>query len=60
MSLRISAVLFAVLWTVGMLWFNAPFELHKLIIWSVAGVVAGYVWYWLMVKWMNYVGRPQQ
>lgn len=56
MSLRISAVLFAVLWTAAMLWFNPPFALHKLIIWSVAGAVAGFLWYWLIAKWMNRIG----
>lgn len=60
MSLRISAVLFAVLWTAGMLWFNAPIELHKLIIWSGAGIAAGFIWFWLTGKWMKYVGTPQQ
>ena len=56
MSLRISAVFFAVLWTAGMLWFDAPIELHKLIIWSIAGAIAGLLWYWVFAKWMKRVG----
>ena len=57
MSLRLSAVLFGVLWTVGMLWWSAPLDTAALIIWPIAGTVAAFGWYWMMSLWMKLCAR---
>jgi hypothetical protein len=53
-QLKLSAIVFAVLWTGGMLWWNAPPDIVSLIIWTICGVVVGYLWYraarWLALR----------
>lgn len=44
---------FRLLWTAAMLCVNPPFELHKLVIWSIGGMIGGLLWYWLMAMWMS-------
>lgn len=56
LPLRICAALVVPLWIAAMLWFNPPFELHKLIIWSISGVVFGLLWYRLMTMWFRRLG----
>jgi hypothetical protein len=53
MSLRTSAIIFGVLWTMGMLWWNAPLEVSDVVIWPVAGIATGLAWYWLMGIWLK-------
>ena len=48
--LKISSVLFTVLWTGGMLWWSGAFEPANIIILSVCGALAGYFWYRAM-RW---------
>lgn len=57
MSLRLSAILFGVLWTAGMLWWNAPLDTAAMIIWPIAGVLAALGWYWLMSLWLKASAR---
>ncbi|HYN00633.1 MAG TPA: hypothetical protein VET25_12865 [Aestuariivirgaceae bacterium] len=52
-----SSILFAVLWTVGMIVWDSPIDLAKIIIWIIGGAVAGAVWYWLMGLWYKHFGR---
>lgn len=53
MSLRASAILFGVLWTGGMLWWSAPLNVPKIVIWSFTGVATAFAWYWLMGLWLK-------
>ena len=54
MSLRASAIIFGVLWTGGMLWWSAPLNVPKIVIWSFTGVATAFAWYWLMGLWLNF------
>ena len=51
--LRLSAVVFGVLWTL-MMWWNGPLDLPSFIVLAVAGGVAGLLWYWLYGKWFRW------
>jgi uncharacterized protein (DUF2062 family) len=55
MSLPLSSLLFAVLWTAGMLWWNAPLDAAEAVIFIVAGAIAGVLWYYLMRKYTNWL-----
>jgi glycopeptide antibiotics resistance protein len=48
--LKLSAVAFAVLWTGWMLWWSGSFDRANVIILTICGIVAGYVWYRCM-RW---------
>lgn len=52
--LRLSAVVFAVLWTLLMWWSRGPLDPVSLVMLAVAGAVAGLVWYWLYGKWFRW------
>jgi hypothetical protein len=56
MPLPAASVLFAVLWTAGMLWWNAPLHIAETIILVVAGAVAGFLWYFVMRLFMKRLG----
>jgi uncharacterized membrane protein YfcA len=49
-SLKFSAVLFTVLWIGWMLWWSGSFDWANVIILTVSGIVAGYLWYRVM-RW---------
>lgn len=49
--LRLSAILFAVLWTAGMFWWTAPSGTGPVVILIISGVTAGALWYWLFGTW---------
>jgi hypothetical protein len=44
-SLKWSAILFAVLWTVWMVWWSASVQPANVIIFAICGVLVGYFWY---------------
>ena len=46
--LKLSAVSYAVAWTVCMLCWNGPFDRANLIVTSVCGAACGFLWYRLM------------
>lgn len=48
MSTTLGAVIFAALWTAAMLWWNVPLDSAAVIIWMVAGTIAGLLWFLLM------------
>ncbi len=52
MPLGASAIVFGVLWTAGMLWWNGPLDTPKVVILSIAGILAATGWYWLMRLWL--------
>jgi hypothetical protein len=53
--LKLSAVMFAVLWTAGMIWWSGDTSIVRVAILSVAGVMAGLLWYWFMAKWQRWM-----
>lgn len=56
--LKISAVVFAALWTGLMWWAREPIEAGPLAILIVSGVLSGLLWYWLYGKWFRwYIGH---
>ena len=46
--LKWSSAAFAILWTGWMIWWSGNFEPANIIILSICGAVAGYLWYRLM------------
>jgi hypothetical protein len=46
--LKLNSVVFAVIWTVGMLCWEQPFDVAKLIVTSICGLAIGYLWYRVM------------
>ena len=48
----IASIFFAVFWTAGMYWWNAP-TLAGAVILMFAGALAGTLWYFGMRWWMN-------
>jgi len=57
LPLKWSAFLYAVLWTAGMIWWDAPLDAVKIVIWGIAGALNGLLWYWLMSLWLRRQGR---
>lgn len=53
-QLKLSAIVFAVLWTIGMLIFARPLDLPTLVIMPVCGVLVGLLWYWLFGLWFRW------
>lgn len=53
LNLIVSSLIFAIGWTAWMWWWSAPLDLAGYIIFGVAGVIAGLLWYWLFGKWMR-------
>jgi hypothetical protein len=50
MSLKWSAIVFAVLWTVGMVWWSGSVQPANVVILAICGVMVGYFWY-LGMRW---------
>ncbi|HEX2172704.1 MAG TPA: hypothetical protein VHL09_09700 [Dehalococcoidia bacterium] len=46
--LRRAAIQYTVLWTASMLWFHAPLTMETVIRWTIAGAIAGFIYYWGM------------
>ncbi|HEY1362811.1 MAG TPA: hypothetical protein VGF60_11260 [Xanthobacteraceae bacterium] len=57
--LVLGSVTFAVLWTVGMIWWTGT-EAANVVILSVSGVVAGIIWYFAMRWWIRSLRRRQR
>ncbi len=53
----ISAVVFAVLWVVSMLWWSDSFDLHNVLITVIMGVIAGLLWYLLFDRFNKLFNR---
>ena len=54
-TLIVASIVFAVLWTAFMLWWNGPPDTAMVIIWLITGAIAGVLWYWGMRRF----GPPQ-
>ena len=52
--LRLSAIVFAVLWVLMMWWSRGPMDSVPLVVLVIAGGVAGLLWYWLYGKWFRW------
>jgi hypothetical protein len=50
--LIVASVVFALLWTLGMIWWTGT-QTANIVITSIAGVVAGVVWYFAMRWWQQ-------
>ncbi len=59
MPLPAASVLFAVLWTAGMLWWNAPLQAAETVILVIAGGIAGLLWYLVMRMFMRRMGKAR-
>jgi hypothetical protein len=46
----LSAIVFAVLWTAGMLWWSPSIDVQTVVVAVIAGVIAGLLMYWLFDK----------
>ena len=57
-TLKFSAIMFAVLWTGGMIWSSGSFDAANIIILALCGAAAGYAWYRAMRYWM--IGRMRK
>jgi hypothetical protein len=53
--LKLSAAMFAVLWTAGMIWWGGDYATARIVILSIAGALAGFLWYWFMAKWQRWM-----
>jgi hypothetical protein len=51
--LKLSAVMFAVLWTAGMVWWGGNYSVAHILIMTIAGALAGLAWYLIMAKWQR-------
>ena len=52
--LKLSAVVFALLWIGLMWWSRGPMDTMALVILIVCGGLAGLIWYWLYGKWFRW------
>jgi Flp pilus assembly protein TadB len=57
-GLKWSAVFFTVFWTAGMLLWSGVFDLPNIVITTVSGIIAGYLWY-LLMRWFV-IGRRRR
>jgi len=48
--LKLSAVVFTVLWVVWMVWWSGSFDRVNVMVLTICGGVAGYAWYRVM-RW---------
>jgi hypothetical protein len=49
--LKLGAIFFTIFWIVGMLWSSGEYHPANIIILSVCGILAGYLWY-LAMRWV--------
>lgn len=54
-GLKWSAAFFTVFWTVGMLLWSGAFNLANIVIMTIGGMIAGYLWYRIMRRFV--IGR---
>jgi hypothetical protein len=59
LRLILASTLFAVLWTAGMILWNGP-TLAGAIIFTVAGALAGILWFFAMRWWIAKFGTARQ
>jgi phosphate/sulfate permease len=53
----LASIGFAVAWTLLMWWWNAPLSTAATVILSIAGAIAGLLWYLLMGRWLRHSVR---
>ena len=51
--LALASILFAVLWTAGMIWWTGT-DIANIVGLSIGGAVAGVLWYFAMGWWMRW------
>jgi hypothetical protein len=55
-NLIFASIFFAIFWTAGMIWWNAP-GIAGAVIFMIAGVFCGIAWYAGMRLWMTWCSR---
>jgi uncharacterized protein (DUF2062 family) len=55
-DLVLASVIFAVLWTLGMIWWTGV-EIPNVIGFSISGAMAGVLWYFVMRWWMHWAEK---
>jgi len=53
--IALSAVGYAVLWTVFMIIWTAAYDVAAIGIWTLCGTINGLIWYWLFYKGTRWV-----
>ena len=48
--LKLSSVLFAILWAVWMIWWSGNFGIVNIVIFTIGGAIAGWLWF-LAMRW---------
>jgi hypothetical protein len=49
---------FALLWVMGMLWWNGPMNAARTVVLVILGALAGILWYFGMRLWMRWFVQP--
>jgi hypothetical protein len=52
--LRLAGISFAVLWTTFMIYWSGDYSIVNILIFTICGAGAGYLWYWLMGKYQSW------
>lgn len=58
--LMLASIMFAVIWTALMIYLNSPLEIAGMVIFAIAGAIAGGLWYLGMRWWMDRTMIPTQ
>ena len=55
-TLILASFAFALLWTAGMCWWNAPMSGASTVILATMGAIEGFVWFWAMHACLKWAG----
>jgi hypothetical protein len=61
-TLILASFAFALLWTAGMCWWNAPMPRASMAVLAVIGAIEGFVWFWAMrvcLTWAGLLAEPK-
>ena len=56
-QMRLSSLIFAVLWTATMWWWNRPFDTAQIVILVICGVLCGLGWHFGYGRWFRWYFR---
>jgi hypothetical protein len=54
LRLKLASLMFAVLWTLWMIWSLSPLHAGQIGLLAVSGVLAGLGWHWLYGSWYRW------
>jgi hypothetical protein len=52
--LKLMTVIFAVLWTAGMVWWTAQYDAVHIALLAASGAVVGVLWHWGMSRYVRW------